>query len=176
MFKVSEVADDLEVDQDPEREAAPAFDASLAARMQRRRQAVEGQVTEKFPVPGWDDMVVVELKPLSWPAMRKIGERHARIRDQAMQELYTFCDHLIYATVAFHEVVGENTRPTSHTWISLAQAGVQNLPEDVTNRKAMLALIRDQLVPELWNDWREWQKHIGQDTEEEVAADFVTTG
>jgi hypothetical protein len=155
-------------------EAPPAHDGSLAARMERRRQAVEQQNTEKFPVPGWDDVVAVELRPLGWKLMRQLGERNKRIRDEATRELYTVADQLIRATVGFYEVVGEEMRPTNHTWQTLAAAGKG--AEYDTPRKALLALIQDSMVPELWQEWREWQKAIGREAEEEVSADFATTG
>jgi hypothetical protein len=157
-----------------EQEATAASDSSLAGRMERRRSQVEQSHTEKFPVPGWDDIVVVELRPLGWKLMRSIGEKHKRIRDTATQELYTISDQLIRATVGFHEVVGEKTQPTTHTWQTLAAAGLGQ--EFDTPRKALLALIRDSLVPDLWQEWRDWQKAIGREAEEEVVEDFATTG
>jgi hypothetical protein len=155
-------------------EAPPAHDGSLAARMERRRQSIEETQSEKFPIPGWDDIAAVELRPLGWRLMRQIGEKHRRIRDEATRELYTVCDQLIRATEGFYEVVGEEMRETNHTWQTLAAAATGT--EHDTPRKALLALIRDSLVPELWQEWRDWQKAIGRDTEEEVSADFAATG
>jgi hypothetical protein len=151
---------------------------SLLERMRAQRERMQEQRSEKFPVPGWGTFVHVELRPLGWDAMRKIMDRHARIRDTATREVYVAADQLVAATVRFWEVDpdGDPSKETLADWTSLAKGVADNFPEDGSVRMAVLALIKPSSnVIFLWNDWVEWSGAEGEDIDLELAEDFGTT-
>lgn len=169
-------------DQDLELDEPVASSGSLRSRMQSKQTATAERHTEFFPVPNWEDMVEVELRVLGWRTMRKIAERHRKIRDTALQELYTAADQIITATEAFYELDGEKQTKVDMDWVSLAKAGegnrgVKPLPENVTPRQAVLALVvHDTRLMYLWQEWQDWLKSVRPEVDEEVVRDFSTTG
>lgn len=159
-----------------------ASSGSLRSRMQSTQAAVAERHTELFPVPNWEDMVEVELRVLGWKTMRRIADRHRKIREPALQELYTATDQIITATEGFHEIDGEKRTRVDMDWIGLARAGegnrgVKSLPEGVTPRQAVLALVvHDTRLMYLWQEWQDWLKSVRPEVDEEVVRDFSTTG
>lgn len=149
---------------------------SLAARMARRGEQLQNQRTEMFEVPGWEDILAVELRMLGYEESRKIGRRLSKVRDVAMQELYSFADQIIAATEGFFEVVDGQRRPVDRTWMQLAREGVARpLPEDLTPRQAIIALLGDRRVAYLFNSWEEWMQGERPEVDEEVMRDFGRT-
>lgn len=150
--------------------------SSLAQRMQSRSQELERQVTEVFDIPGWEDILSVELRLMGWQVLRGIGQRNRKVKQVALQELYTAIDSIITATSQFYEVQGER-RVTleGDTWISLARRTGKKLPDELTQRQAVLALVGDTRVMVLYNEWQEWMQGERREVDEEVMRDFETT-
>lgn len=151
---------------------------SLKARMGRRGRELESQRSEVFEVPGYDEIIAVELRMLGYEESRKIGQRVARhTREVAMQELYAFCDQILAATEGFFEVDGDRRVPIDATWTSLARdASPVKLPEELTPRQALISLVGDRRVAYLFTAWEEWMRGERSDVDEEVVRDFGTTG
>jgi hypothetical protein len=103
---------------EPEPQDAPS---SLSVRMERRHEELSRQQTEKFPLPGWEDLLEVELRPLGMRAATKIVQRNQRTRDEATRSLYVTCDLLLTATVGFHQVAGERSTPITDDMAALRQ-------------------------------------------------------
>lgn len=158
--------------------SVPASGDSLEARMARQRDVLEGARTERFPIPGYESVVEVELRMLGYRRSRKIGEKHERVRDTAVRDLYIAADSLLEATVAFYEVHGDepdDTPTDGITWVKLARAAVSSLPENATPRQAILALLGDERLPYLADDWAKWMRSERGEVDEEQAAGFTTT-
>jgi hypothetical protein len=149
--------------------------ASLGDRMAARARELDDQATERIPLPGYVDMLELELRSLGWDTVRRVTSRHERRRDPAIRDLYTAADMLLAATVAFHEVGGV---PLQSGWVDLARNVRPNLPEDVTPRQAVLSLLRADrttAVIDLWNEWSEWNNAARVTLGEELDEDFTTT-
>jgi hypothetical protein len=157
---------------------SPSGRQSLQARMEAHAEHLRNDVTELFPVPGWESMLMVELKRLGYKRIRALQKRNERVRDAATRELYSMCDQIITATVGFHEVLdnGDTQELPDDTWITLAQ-NVPGCPDEITPRQAILFLTGDdKRVHFLAAEWGEWSRAGEADETEEVRADFVSTG
>ena len=150
---------------------------SLASRIERRAKELESARSEKFPVPNWDDMLAVELRLVSWDALRKIVAKHERQRVPALQELYTAADQILAGTEAFYEIDPETNEYTQveQNWISLAKATGKALPDSLTPRQAMIALVGDTNILILWKDWQDWMATRRPEVGDEAKEDFTTT-
>ena len=141
----------------------------------------DSQLEEVFPVPGWESVAAVRLRVVGFEALDKIVMRHQRVRNQAMQKLYTAADQLLIATTGFYEVVdGTIPAPSEDpvegmTWSTLARAGIKTLGMEATPRQAMIRLVGDERLPFFWNDWLEWVKSERNDPEDDILKDFPTT-
>jgi hypothetical protein len=150
---------------------------SLAARMKRRGKELESQRTEVFEIPGWEEILAVELRVLGYEESRKIGRRLSKLRNESLQELYSYADQIVAATEGFYEVDGDRRTPVDKTWMDLARAASPNkLPEDLTPRMAVISLVGDRRVAYLFSDYEEWMRGERQGVDEEVVRDFGTTG
>lgn len=148
---------------------------SLSARMARRQSELAQETTEKFPVPGWEDLFLVEFRVLEYTTVRRIAHRNGKIRDETIQELYNMADQLTWATVGFHEVLrGEETRELPDTWESMAKR-LPDCPDEITPRRAVLFLVGEKRIHFLHIDWLEWAKTYRPELDQEVARDFVRT-
>ena len=156
---------------------APPQEGSLAARMATRSEELEKQTSERFPIPGWEDILEVELRALGYRALRQALTRNERVRDEATRELYTVADQLLMATVGFWEVPqnGGQPRQMDETWESLAKR-LPNCPDGATPRQALLFLVGDKRLHFLAQDWGEWAKTVDKQVHDEVQADFGLTG
>lgn len=166
-------------DQDEFTDDAAALDASssLSSRMERRSSELASQKSDIFELPGWDDILEVELRLMGWEALRKIGIRNQKVKSVPMQELYTSVDQIVAGTERFFELdEAGNRKPIRDTWVSLARRTGKNLPQDLTPRQAVIALVGDTRVMTLYNAWQEWMKGERQEVDEEVVRDFERTG
>jgi hypothetical protein len=151
--------------------------SSLDARMQARSRELESRTSEFFPIPGFEDILVVELQMLGFERQRRIARKHERLRDQTLQELYTAADCLIDATVRFAEVVSEgHVRSINDDWIELARRTGKVLPQDVTPRKALIAFVGSFRIVGLWQEWSAWCSGRREAVDREVVSDFGGTG
>lgn len=171
---ISAVGDGQEHEEIAEPQAASA---SLAGRMSRRQEELATRTSEWFPIPGYEDVLEVELKVLGYTTIRKINQRNERIRDDAMRELTSMADQLVKATAGFREVLGgEKRRPIDDNWISLASR-LENAPDfDGSPRRALLHLVGEQRLHFLSGEWALWAKTVRPEVDEEVVEDFGTTG
>lgn len=150
---------------------------SLAARMKRRGRELESQRTEVFEIPGWEEILAVELRLLGYDESRRIGRRLDKLRNEDMQELYSYADQIVAATEGFYEVDGDRRTRIDKTWMDLARAAATvKLPEDLTPRQAIISLLGDRRVFYLFSDFEQWMRGERREVDEEVVRDFGTTG
>jgi hypothetical protein len=150
---------------------------SLADRMRARRDLVEAQHTKTLDIPGYEGVLAAEYRMLSWATIRKIAARHDGLRDPAMQEVYAAADTLIRACEEIHEVRGDGQlRATGERWKALAQAAGAKLPDDATDRQALIALfVHDTRVMEHYRDYEQWIRGRTGEVEDDVVRDFGET-
>lgn len=149
---------------------------SLAERMQQRASELETTVSAVFAIPTWEEVLGVELRLVGWEKLRRIASKHDRVRVDAIKELYVAADQILEGTVQFYEINGIQKRRIEDTsWQLLAKLTGKKLPEDLTPRKAMIALMGDTNIAILWADWQQWMTTRRPEIDEEVAQDFGTT-
>lgn len=150
---------------------------SLDNRMGRRAEALAVQQTEWFPIPGWEDMLEVELRSLGYKTMSAIQHANQKVRDPGTQELYNMADQLLRATEGFREVPEDDPDgeriPLLDDWTSLAaRLGRQNL----SPRQALLVIVDEKRIHFLVQEWAQWARSVRADIDKETAEDFVRTG
>ena len=148
---------------------------SLSDRMKQRSAYLETHQTEKFPLPGFEDVLEVELRLLSFSTIQKIVERNDKIRDAATSGLYSLADQIVMATVGFYEVNGQERSELTDDWVALASR-LENAPEGMTPRQAVFLLVGDKALHFLVSDWVEWAKSGRREVDDEVMRDFDMTG
>jgi len=152
---------------------------ALDSRMEARGDELARQTSEWFPLPGYDDILEVELKPLGWKTSSSIQHRNERVRDPGTRELYNMADQIIRATMGFRQVWPEDEerepQPITDDWVSLAKRR-RMCPENPTSRQALLFLLTDARVPQLFQDWILWTREVRKENDEEVGRDFSPTG
>ena len=60
--------------------AAPSSNGSLSSRMGQRAEVLQRQSSERFPIPGFDGIVDVELRALGHKVESAINHRNERLR------------------------------------------------------------------------------------------------
>jgi hypothetical protein len=157
-------------------DAGPA-PGSLADRMRARREALEKNTTTTWDLPGFDGILAVEYRALGYQALRKITKRHEQQPDEGLLELYVACDTLIGATIEVYEI-SETTgklAATGERWLELARRAGVDLPENSTQRQALLALVPDAAIVSLYNRYTGWIARSGTEADEAVVRDFERT-
>jgi hypothetical protein len=79
--------------------AAEVDYVSLAERARERRRQLETRHTTVLEPPGYEGLLAVEYRVITYGDVRKITQRHERIQDDATRELYSAADHLIMASI-----------------------------------------------------------------------------
>lgn len=155
----------------------PLESGSLASRMRVRAGELENAISEVFAIPTWEEILAVELRLVSWEALRKVVSRHERLasRNPAMHELYIAADQLILGTEQFFEVSEAARTPVQHTWNTLARMSGKNIPEDASARQSIIVLCGDTNVLLLWKEWQDWMATRRTEVEEDMVKDFGTT-
>jgi hypothetical protein len=161
-------------------EERPVRSGSLEARMQERQEKLAHLSTEIFPVPRWEDMLAVELRLVGWKRLNAIIDKHENVRDTGSQRLYVAVDQLVLATVGFHEVKpgvdGDELTPKEDaTWVKLARAANPKLPDSITPRQALIALVGDTQAIFLWNEWLGWARGARPKVDDQLERDFDRT-
>ena len=148
---------------------------SLQKRLRRHRAELDRYQTETFPVPRWGQLVHVELGVVSYRRLARIADSHKRVRDEATRNLYIGADALLAATVGFREVHGDALEPVDIDWVKFARAAYPELDPGTLPRVALIKVIGDDLLPEFVQEWRDWNRERGEDTDTEIAADLGAT-
>lgn len=154
--------------------AANGAGESLSSRMAQRQESLSRQQTEKFPIPGWEDMLAVELRTVSTKAKQAVASRSAKIRNQNERNLYAAIDVIITATVAFWRVTDDGYEPLEDDWVGLAQR-LPHPPDDLTPRRAFLFLLPDHRLDTFFYEYHQWSESVGGDIDQEVLRDFKKT-
>lgn len=145
---------------------------SLAERMKERAAALEANQTHRFPIPGWEELLEVELKSLSYATIRRVIQRLDRVKDVGTHDLYAMADQIATATEGLYEITPDGeSRPLDDDWIRLANR-LPDAPEGMTTRQAVLFLVGDKRIHFLVQEWGEWAKSVRTEVDEEVARDF----
>jgi len=149
---------------------------SLENRLRRHRSELDRYQTEKFPVPRWGRMVHVELGVVGYKRLARIADSHRRVRDEPTRNLYIGADALLAATVAFYEVKADGSlEPADLDWVKFARAAYPELDAATSARVALIKVIGDDLLPEFVQEWRDWNRERGEDSDSELAADLGAT-
>lgn len=150
---------------------------SLQARAAARRDALLKRQTTIMEVPGYEGILAVEYRAITYAEGRKIATRHERQRDEATREVYVAADQLIAASVNAYELQeGKEGKELGVGWgLALAKMlGVDTT--DMTIRQATLACFaRDTFLTRHWSDYVEWLSSAEADVDEEQRADFPVT-
>lgn len=153
--------------------------ASLQARAEARREALLQRQTTIIEVPGYEGILAMEYRAMTYAEGRKINARHERQRDEATRELYVAADQLIAASVNAHELTeGKNeSTPLEVGWgVALARMLGVEVAEGTTVRQAMMGCFaRDTFLTRHWADYVEWLSSAEADVDEEQRADFPVT-
>jgi hypothetical protein len=169
----------------------PAIEMSLApgsleARLRRRGAQLANQATERFAIPGYEDVLAVELRAMEYETQRQIIQQHEKIgrTNPGHFEVLVAADTIIRATEGFYAVpVDEDQEmerlPEGTTWLSLARMVGRKLPEDCTVRQALFAMLGPHAatmrVAALHREWTQWLSGARRQQEETVVRDFETT-
>jgi hypothetical protein len=153
----------------------PATGDSLSARMAQRASMLRKQRTEWFPVPGWADLLEVELRAVPFEVSARIVDRNQRVRDPALQKLYITADTLLVATMGFRQLTANGPVEIEDDWGQLAQR-LPDCPDAPTRRQAMLFLVPSDRLLSWSADYQRWADQEGNDVDREVAEDFGPTG
>ena len=158
---------------------------SLAERIRQRREEIESRRTNLFPIPGYGDMLAVELQVIPYQTVRKIGqqvERNNRSLDQPTLELYTAAEQLMAATVGFWVLqdTGQYQRDYEATWESMAYLANPQLTQDLYTRACLIDFLstgfdNTSQVVLLCSEWLQWMREGRADTESQLKPDFSPT-
>lgn len=174
---MSQELEELQTDEPSE------FGRSLQARMRQRREQIESSTAEVFPVPGWEDIFAVRLRKVDTAKILRIEERHSRVRDRRLRNLYMNADSVVAGTDGFYNVAdhdGDLPDPDTPTlegvdWRTLARSADSRLAQDISPRQAVVSLLSDLQLGRLAREWMEWMERGRSDVEEELKTDFQAT-
>jgi hypothetical protein len=151
------------------------IDSSLRSRRQHRSEELSKVTTEVFPLPGWEDLLEVELRVQGIRAATLASKHNERVRDEGTRSLYIMCDLLLRATVAFWQVTSNGSKPVEGSWVELAK-NLEDCPPSPTPRQAMIFLLKEHRIPWLYANWETWMRTAKVEIDEEIARDFTPTG
>lgn len=151
---------------------------SLAARAQRRREDLLNRQTTVLEVPGYEGVLAVEYRALSYAEIRRISRRNERVSDESTRELYVGADTLMAASVNSYELLEDgNRKELEMGWgVTLARALGVEIPDTMTARQALFACFpRDMLMTAHVLEYGEWLSSAEGDVDEEQRRDFPAT-
>jgi hypothetical protein len=145
----------------PEAKPAPQ---SLREKVQARRAALQSNTTETFDVPGYEGILKVRYRVLSWREITRINERVGKIKglDDADTQLYVAADTLIVASEAVYDAGLDadkegDDQPAGPKW-GVQLAHDLGFPDPTTPRQAVFAIFaRDTQVITHWQTVMGWQ-------------------
>jgi hypothetical protein len=130
---------------------------SLADRIAARSRELEQEPERAIfvPVPGYEDILVVQYRALDLREQLRIEKRHEKIKDTGEQYLLVAVGKLAAACEEILEVVDQDTYrqtdPPGQKWnvggvraLFSSRAAVRDLPDSASVRQAMLAVFADE--------------------------------
>lgn len=151
---------------------------SLAERAKARRDQLLDRQTVTLEVPGYEGILEVEYRALSYSESRKIVARHQRQRDDAVRELYIAADQLIAASINAYEITGDETRKALECgWgLQLARMLGVEVSEGTTARQAIFkCFARETLLSAHYIEYTEWLSSADAEADQEQRVDFQQT-
>ena len=147
---------------------------SLAARAQARRQAILNRKTVRLEVPGYENILEVEYRGLTYAEGKRIISRHERQADDAIRDIYVAADQLMLASVNSYELVDGDRTELGMPWgKELARSLGVKVDDAMTARQAMIAAFATDLhLTRHWADYVEWLGSAQDEADEEQRADF----
>lgn len=149
---------------------------SLAERLRTRRESLEKDSSRTWDLPGYEGILAVKFRAIGYQALRAILHRHADLDDEGLMELYVGCDTLMTATDEIYEVTDDGSHnPLGERWIELARRAELPLPDNPTQRQALLALVPDTAVMGLYRRYELFLALSDREADEAVMRDFDGT-
>ena len=149
---------------------------SLADRAAARRKQLLERKTTILEVPGYEGILSMEYRALSYPEGRRIQSRNQRISDDAAREIASAADGLIMASeMAFeHDPESGDLKPLGMAWgIPLAQSLGVKVSETMTVRQAVMSCFaHDIWLMNHWNEYSIWAGNAQLDVDEDQRLDF----
>jgi hypothetical protein len=157
---------------------APAA-GSLAERAKLARARAEAEKTIDLEVtPNYAGVLSMRYRALGWGAIAKIRDRHAKIKDDALRELYISCDQLITACEGAFEVQPDGSlKDLNVRWgPRLADLLGVDTPDEATGRQALLAIFGlDTYAVVHFQQYIAWVGSVAPEVDDEVEEGFVMT-
>jgi hypothetical protein len=156
-------------------QASRGFD-SLAARARVRREELSARRTIQLLVPGYQDMLEMEYRALTYREVKHITNRTERIRDEAAQDLAAYADQLLLASTQAWEVAPDGTRTelSSAGWTMELMVALGVEP-GMTMRQSLMAVLTDVLLIQHYAEYSQWLQGAEYDIDNEAAQDFPKT-
>jgi hypothetical protein len=148
--------------------------SSLAARAQARRAQLSAKRTVTLPVPGYQDMLSVEYRVLTYAETKRIVARNERIREEAVQDLTNYADQLIAASVTAYELPSKRELGAGWTLSLCKEMGVE-IGEGMTTRQALFSVLDDILLFKHYMEYMEWMQGAEADIDSEQSEAFPAT-
>lgn len=138
---------------------------ALREKVQARHQQLVEQTTETFDVPGYQGILRVRYRVLTWKEIRRVGRNVGQIPDldDETRELYVAADHLVTACEAIYDAdldedVGEDDPPPAGEKWSPALAASLGFEGVRSPRQAVFQIIaRDTQVMTHYEAMMDWQ-------------------
>ena len=163
------------VEESQEFDVQDAPGLSLSDRMDARGEELSIQRTDWFPVPGYEDILEVQLKPVGVTRISAVQRKNERVRDPDLQTLYNMADGILISTTGFREVDGDKRREIPDDWTAVARRR-RDCPDGVTPRQAVLFMLGEERIIFLSEAYTKWVRETRPELDEEVAQDFGRTG
>ena len=127
--------------------APQATGESLQEWAARRRQDLAAQPERAIflPLPGYEERLAVQYRPLTYREAVKIETRHEKNRDDAEKLLFVAADKLIAACERIVEPNGpDEYKDTGYRFNAKAAAELFGCGDVVSSRQALLAIFDDE--------------------------------
>ena len=151
-----------------------SFD-SLAARAKVRRAELSETRTTEMPVPGYQDMLVIEYRALTYSEVKRITQRTSLIRDEASRDLAAYADQLLLAARNAWEITPAGKRKhLGNGWTQELLLAL-GAPIGLTARQMLFAVLSDLLLVQHYIEYSQWLQGAEYDIDDEATKDFSKT-
>lgn len=151
---------------------------SLKEKLAARRAQLQSERTHVFPIPGYEDLIAARYKSLDYKALRKIGNRNAKLEGTSDGELANYADTLINACVELLRVDGDDPEkyPSLRDSGNVARWDDQtvreffdpDLPTGTSARQAILAAIPGTQLALHFQRYDEWLSDVVPEIQEQM--------